>query len=125
MEMLKTQLESWLSTIEFTESGSFDFGAVGILVGALVKSESYKDKQDFVKADDKTKADKDDSRIIASVDVQPVAYVTDNFHVALDVNKIYKSRIKPDERGGALYVTPIARYSLETFLKLKLGSVVL
>ena len=99
-----------LSTITFTDSGSFEFGSVGLLVGALVKYEKYKNKITF--QDKKGKEKNAKSRVVASVDVQPVFYVTDKFHLALDINKTFRPKYKAGETPAALLVTPIARYAL-------------
>lgn len=98
-----------LSTIEFTESGSFDFGSLGILVGAIVKYEKYKNEEPMTKKNGTQTTAK--NRVVASVDVQPVFYATNNFHLALDVNKIFKTKYTRD-RSAALLITPIARYAL-------------
>ena len=98
-----------LSTIELTESGSFDFGSLGVLVGAIVKYEKYKDEVQMTKKNGTQTTAK--SRVVASVDVQPVYYATNNFHLALDINKIFKTKYTGD-RSAALLITPIARYAL-------------
>ncbi len=114
-----------LTEIEFTESGSFEFGSVGLLVGGYVKYQKFKDEKGFLNKKFEPKLKK--SRVIASVDVQPVFYATNNFHLALDINKTFKTLYadrlvdedndgEPDaldqEPSAGLFITPIARYAL-------------
>ncbi len=114
-----------LTEIEFTESGSFEFGSVGLLVGGYVKYQKFKDKEVFLNKKFEPKLKK--SRVIASVDVQPVFYATNNFHLALDINKTFKTLYadmpvdenndgEPDalnqDPSAGLFITPIARYAL-------------
>ena len=48
-----------------------------------------------------------------SVGVQPVYFVTDRLHTALDLNRTYKSQKTDANDFESMLITPIVRYSLD------------
>ena len=104
------------TSILVQDTTNLDFGVGGILTGIYLEQQMFKeDKQVFkvtngavVKdADKKTK-----STTKVSLAVQPVYYVADHFHTAVDVNYAFKSQKVDAGNANALLVTPILRYAM-------------
>lgn len=69
----------------------------------------YENKDDvLIKSESKTK-----STATISVDVQPVYFVTDRFHVALDAGYVYHSKRINQKDANAFFATPILRYAFD------------
>jgi maltoporin len=106
-------------------SNTYEFASFGILTGLYLRYDSFKNSRDQYKiAGNKKSLVKEDgdkttnNLLSASVGVQPVYYVTDHLHLALDLNYAGASKkiAQPGEDtstdANALLVTPILRYAM-------------
>ena len=105
-------------------SNAYEFSDFGILTGLYLKYDSFKDsKQVYKVATGKKSLEADgetttNNNITASVGFQPVYYVTDHLHLALDLNYAAKSKKvdwNPEDGTGdadAFFATPIIRYAM-------------
>ena len=104
------------STVGVLHSSAWDLGMAGVLTGFSLQSMSYKDKLPVLKVDDgKIVADGTNtttSTMKVSIGAQPVYYVTDHFHAALDFNYALTTKKVSAADANLLALTPILRYAL-------------
>lgn len=97
------------------ESANLDFGNWGMLMAFWGQLEQFKDKQSVFKIEagsltaDGTKTTKSITKM--SLGVQPVYYLTDKLHCALDLNATKRSQYIRSYVADALLITPILRYT--------------
>lgn len=104
------------NAIYVADTSSVDFGAAGILTGIYLRYNMFKNDHQVFKEQsgaivpDGTKKEK--NNLEYSVGLQPVYYVTDRFHTALDLNYAGRTEKFAADQADALLVTPILRYAM-------------
>ncbi len=104
------------STVGILHSSAWDLGMAGVLTGFSLESMSYKDKMPVFKVDggaivpDGTNTTTSTMKV--SIGAQPVYYVTDHFHAALDFNYALTTKKVAASDANLLALTPILRYAL-------------
>lgn len=102
--------------IGLNHSSTWDLGAAGILTGFSMQAWSLKNKAQVYKVDngaiviDGTNTTTSTMRV--SVGVQPVYYVTDKLHAALDLNYAMITKKLRDTDANMTAVTPIVRWAM-------------
>ncbi len=106
------------TSLGLMSSSSYEFGSFGVVAGLYGLYTSYKDSQQELKvADNKQSLVPDgeattNNQIKVSAGIQPVFYVTDHFHTALDLNYALTDKKINTTDSNALFVTPILRYAM-------------
>jgi len=99
------------------ESASYDFGTFGVLFAAWLQQERFHAEQDVYEVKDNELALKEDkttkSVFKTSIGIQPVYYLTDAWHVAVDINVTNRSQKTGPNQFNSTLITPILRYSAE------------
>jgi hypothetical protein len=101
--------------LALSDSSSLSFGGWALLTGLLVESVSYHTSQKTYKVssghlvDDATT--RSTLRVVAGA--QPVWFVTNRWHLALDLQTTYKSQKTSSGDFDQTLITPILRYSLD------------
>jgi maltoporin len=102
--------------IGLSHSSTWDFGVAGILTGLSVQSYSLKNKTQLFKVTDGAivadGTNTTSSTVKVSLGVQPVYYVTDQFHAALDLNYATKTQKTTAADANMTSITPILRYAM-------------
>lgn len=99
-------------------SNSYELGDYGLLTGLYAKYTSFKNaQQEYQIADDSESLEPDgnattNNNIEASFGVQPVYYVTNHLHLALDLNYVMESKKLSMASTNAFFATPIVRYAM-------------
>jgi hypothetical protein len=87
---------------------------VGLMYGLMVEHTVFKNEQPKYKIENDVLVakDKGKSNTVVALGLQPVYYITDRLHAALDLNHTLSTKVGPNsDKPNMTFVTPIVRYA--------------